>query len=294
LCKAKFDRINKRLWLTVRAFLFDNRPTLNLLLRHKSQANPGQLTIQKFLGEYKMNIRCPQCGHIQVSSQFCANCGIKFDLSSPAPPKKSNTGVIAIVAIASVIGMCVICGMVGSLTKTKDSQPTAAKTSNSTPIPVQSTTPPPLTLAELKQKTNELLKMEREEYSKEDLQKFDDVMKPLREIPKESKDYKEAQNLNKKLIEKSSVIIAEKVLLGDKPSELELRFAFNDYLSSRLNDYDSSEYVDYSPAVKEYVKKEPFWTSVLRLRAKNAFGAYIVKDVKFYIRNKKAILADGL
>jgi hypothetical protein len=30
------------------------------------------------------------------------------------------------------------------------------------------------------------------------------------------------------------------------------------------------------------------------LKAKNAFGAYIVKDVTFYLRQKKVVAADGL
>jgi hypothetical protein len=61
-----------------------------------------------------------------------------------------------------------------------------------------------------------------------------------------------------------------------------------------LNDYDSSEYVDYSPAIKVTVKGEPFWVSVLKLRAKNPYGGYILKDVRMYIRNKKVVLAEGL
>lgn len=236
-----------------------------------------------------MKIQCPQCKQVQTApAQFCNNCGVRF----AQPIKKKSSGIAALIILLTFGGLCVFCGLFGqnSVNKIKET-PTETKIApiSGTPAP---TVPP--TFAELKTKANELLKFERNEYSKEDLKQFDEVMQPLNAIPKEDKNYKEAQALNKKIIDKVAKIAAEVVVLGEKPSEIELKMAFNNYLRDRLNDYDSSEYLAWSPAEKVTVKGEPFWKSVLRLRAKNGFGAYIVRDVTFYLRNKKVVAADGL
>ena len=158
----------------------------------------------------------------------------------------------------------------------------------------QTPSPTPILFADLKSKTDELVKFERDQYKTSDLTQFDDVVKSLGEVPKESKDFKQAQVLIKKLIDKSSRIGAEIIVLGPKPDKGDLHVAFNHYLKTRLNDYDSSEYVSYTSAYKVMVKGEPFWVSVLSLRAKNAFGVYLLKDITMYIRNKEVVLATGL
>ena len=66
------------------------------------------------------------------------------------------------------------------------------------------------------------------------------------------------------------------------------------YLKTTLNDYDSSEYMEWSPVTKVELKGEPYWAVKLKLRAKNAFGAYIVKDVAFFIRQNEVVKAVGL
>lgn len=195
---------------------------------------------------------------------------------------KNNLNIVLVVLVLLVIA-CTC----------PKSEPKSVVNTNTANVANAAPTPPP-TFAELKEKGEKLLKFEKGEYLKEDLTQFDEVMTPLRDIPKEDKNYKEAQKLHKKLIDKTAPIAAEIVVLGARPSEIELKIAFNHYLRSRLNDYDSSEYVNYTPAQKVYVKKEPFWVSILTLRAKNGFGAYMVKDVTMYIRNKEVVLVNGL
>jgi hypothetical protein len=242
-------------------------------------------------------MKCPRCQtENQPVAAFCSGCGLAF-----AGAKRKNTistPIGILIAVAAVCGLCGIVGGIGALFDKTKPQETAQINSNSNNVSLPASTPTPIPtpvpITELKSKTDELLKFEKNEYKSSDLAQFDKVMTPLKEIPKESKDYKQAQVLLKKLIDKSSRIGAEIVVLGEKPDETDLHLAFNHYLRSRLNDYDSSEYVSYTSARKVTIKGEPFWVSILTLRAKNALGAYLLKDVTMYIRNKEVVLADGL
>lgn len=67
-----------------------------------------------------------------------------------------------------------------------------------------------------------------------------------------------------------------------------------EYLSSNLNDYDSSEFVKWSPVNTGKYKGKRCWVVRLRLRAKNGFGAPIVKDTEFYIIHNQIVGVDGL
>jgi len=99
------------------------------------------------------------------------------------------------------------------------------------------------------------------------------------------------------LIDKSARIGAELLVLGPKPknSEWDGRVdAVVKYLRRNLNDYDSSEFVEWSPVTKLKVKGEPFWVVRLKLRAKNAFGGYILKDTFYFIRQNEVVAAEGL
>jgi hypothetical protein len=99
------------------------------------------------------------------------------------------------------------------------------------------------------------------------------------------------------LIDKSARITAEILILGPKPknSAYDGRVdAVVNYLRKNLNGYDSSEFVEWSPVTKMEVKGEPFWVVRLKLRAKNAFGAYLVKDTYYFIRKDKVVTAQGL
>ena len=91
--------------------------------------------------------------------------------------------------------------------------------------------------------------------------------------------------------------MAERLVMGPKPHSSEWDGGVQpvkDYLKAVLNDYDSSEFVEWSPVVKTYVGKEPYWTVRLRLRAKNAFGALILRDTYYYIRNNQVVMSKGL
>lgn len=99
------------------------------------------------------------------------------------------------------------------------------------------------------------------------------------------------------MIGKSARIGAELLVLGPKPknSEWDGRVdAVVKYLRRNLNDYDSSEFVEWSPVTKLKVKGEPFWVVRLKLRAKNAFGGYILKDTFYFIRQNEVVAAEGL
>lgn len=161
--------------------------------------------------------------------------------------------------------------------------------------PVETPTPTPFTsFADLKNETEELIKFEAGEYTDGDVERYDRALDQLNKITKTDPNFRDTQKLKAPLEKKAKSVRLEVALLGKRPTEIELRSMYNNYLRDRLNDYDSSEYVGYSQAFREYVKGEPYWTSTLRLRAKNAFGAYIVKDVKFYIQGGSVVYAKGL
>lgn len=230
---------------------------------------------------------CKNCNHSnQDDANFCSNCNTPF----PAKKKSSNTAIIAIIAVVSVIGVCGLCGIIGAVTDKNTPQQTV-KTEKS-PIPATPTATPEPKFTDLKLLAFEQLDMERSEYSMGDIQEIDKTIKSLQAISKDSQNYKEANSIVKKLNDRSAYIAAEIVVLGEKPSEIDLKLAFNNYLRDKLNDYDSSEYVDYTLPRKVYVEKEPFWVSTLKLRAKNAFGAYVLQNFTMYIRNKKVVAAE--
>jgi hypothetical protein len=202
------------------------------------------------------------------------------------------------VLLASTIGCCGIFGFFGAVSD--KNKPTVESQTVETPKPFISQTPTPMpapeTFAELKQKANNALALEKEEYSQDDIKVFTDTSEKLKAIPKTEKDYKEAQSLSKKLYDRVIRLAAERLLLGDKPqsgyngkvSEVD------QYLSKTLNDYDDSEYVEWTPVKKIEIKGEPYWAVGLKLRAKNAFGAKILKDVVFLIRQGQVVKTMGL
>lgn len=135
------------------------------------------------------------------------------------------------------------------------------------------------------------------EYEDVELKEFDAALKALREIPAISKDYKTAQALQKKLIAKVAVVGAERIILGPKPMQIGPGGGVTpvkDYLSEVLNDYDNSEFVEWFPVSKVYIGKEPYWGVGLRLRAKNGFGALILRDTYYYMRNNQVVKSKGL
>lgn len=256
--------------------------------------------------------QCSRCGNpTNAGSRFCSNCGqqvtpyIQQAFQHTNLPRKNSFSALWIVA--GILGLCVLCGVIGGISEKLDknkqnsatlkSESNQATNANSQAIP---TATPPLTFAELKAKAQPFLKMptqSQSEFTKDDLKPFDDLMKPLREIPKEAKEYKEAQALLKQLIDKSSVIGAEIVVLGPKPGNSSWDGNVKpaqDYLKVTLKDYDSSEYLEWKQVTKIYVGKEPYWGTSVKIRAKNSFGAYVINDIGFLIRNNKVVKASNL
>lgn len=205
-----------------------------------------------------------------------------------------------------LFGSCVLCGIIGGIQeainpKPKEESKPVATTNNQSPsnlpvaTPTSISTPPP-TFAELKQKGEGLLKLDKEEYTQDDIKPFLDLEKQLAAIPKQAREYKEANNLKKKLSDKVIRLAAEKIVLGAKPQSgyAGKVYEVDNYLSKTLNDYDDSEYLEWTPVKKLDVKGEPYWAVGLKLRAKNAFGAKIVKDVVFFIRDGQVVKTTGL
>jgi len=253
--------------------------------------------------------QCPRCKAANaIGTRFCSNCGLPFQQpAAPASiptPKKSNSLLITLGVLFGVFGLCALCGIIGNLNNKNSNSKVAIKSdgsnsdANTQPVvaPSPTATPKPA-FVELQQQGEALLELKKDEYVRDDLKEFDAVMQPLREIPKEAKEYRQAQALNKKLIDKSARIGAELLVLGPKPksSEWDGRVdAVVKYLRRNLNDYDSSEFVEWSPVTKLEVKGEPFWVVRLKLRAKNAFGGYILKDTYYFIRQNEVVAAEGL
>lgn len=245
-------------------------------------------------------MNCPGCATpIAPGSFFCPRCGLQF--AQQTLPKKNSLSTPVILLLVC-LGSCFLCGIVGAVINAVNPKPNVAKNTsanitngNGTASPTPS--PAPRTFAELKADADRLLALGRESYQSVELSEFDKVMQPLNQIQKDSKDYKAAQALHKKLIEKVAVIGAEQILLGPKPIQSGWDggvIPVKSYLRRVLNDYDSSEFVEWSPVNKVYIGKEPYWGVRLRLRAKNAFGAYITRDTYYYIRNNEVVLSKGL
>ncbi len=94
-----------------------------------------------------------------------------------------------------------------------------------------------------------------------------------------------------------AVVGAERIVMGPKPMQIGSGGGVSqvkDYLSSVLNDYENSEFVEWLPISKVYVGKEPYWGVGLRLRAKNRFGALVLRDTYYYIRNNQVVKSKGL
>jgi hypothetical protein len=85
--------------------------------------------------------------------------------------------------------------------------------------------------------------------------------------------------------------------IGKKPEQSSLDGSVSvadQYLRANLNDYQSAEFLEWSNVTPTQMEGENFWTVTTRLRAKNAFGAKIMKDINFIIRNDKVLNVTGL
>lgn len=183
--------------------------------------------------------------------------------------------VVALVATAFMIGAC-------ALANYFISESDNSNTSTSKPTP----TPTPNNAAAVA----EARELFTETATEADLIKARDL---LSAIPKAATEYAQAQSILKD-VEQSLVDVRN---LGPKPenSPYDGRVEAADaYLRSHLNDYDSSEYVEWSKVIKTTFGSEEYWAVKLKLRAKNAFGAYLLKDVIFYMQKGEVVNVIGL
>jgi hypothetical protein len=70
-------------------------------------------------------------------------------------------------------------------------------------------------------------------------------------------------------------------------------YCVDEYLKQVLNDYESAEYLQWTFPEKVVIKKAPYWQVRLKLRAKNAFGAKIIKVYTFLIQNNVVVKASA-
>jgi hypothetical protein len=108
------------------------------------------------------------------------------------------------------------------------------------------------------------------------------------------------QRTNPSTTSTSSYIDPDEKIIGPQPNQspdgvvLEVQHWFRD----NLNDYSSSEYISWTPIKKVEIAdgtyKGKYWAVAVKIRAKNAFGAYIVKRYAFLIRFNAVIRAIDL
>jgi hypothetical protein len=176
-------------------------------------------------------------------------------------------------------------GLIGSL-KNPPSRDAQSQASNSANTPKVSPTP------ELtnRQKIDRAKTLISESATNDELK---EALALLKAIPKGTGEYRDCS----KLLDQAARIILEREVVGTMPISSPFDGSVScvkTYLSQTLNDYGSSEFVAWSPVGKVRVGKEPYWAVSLRIRAKNAFGAYIVKDATFYIRQGQVVKTRGL
>jgi hypothetical protein len=248
------------------------------------------------------SLQCTRCNAPNPpDAAFCFRCGAPFAAAASLPQvqtRNTTTLWIAVGVVVSVVAACGLCGIIGKLSDKPTNSANANTTLSTTGTPsVSPTATPTPSFAELQRRATSLIDSNKEEYGRDDLKPFDDVTKTLREIPKTSKDYAPAQALINRLIQKSARITAEILVLGPKPitSPWDGRVdAVVEYLRAHLNDYDSSEFVEWSAVKKIEIKGEPYWGVRLKLRAKNAFGAYLLRDTYYFIRQGNVVRTEGL
>jgi hypothetical protein len=84
-------------------------------------------------------------------------------------------------------------------------------------------------------------------------------------------------------------------LAGPRPSQLASGQvpAVVHYLNDNLNDPYSMKLLKWSKVRLIQRYDQPFWYVTLRLRAKNGFGAYILREVGFYLRSNRVVFTEG-
>lgn len=227
---------------------------------------------------HRLCVRCKTS--LQHNQPFCSLCGTQQpQLAVPILPKSGQSAwsVTTIVLVCSIVGSCALCGLFGAIVKKDDKPQTSVTNTASKPTP---TPTPEITNAEKLKDAKNLIFDEATETQ------LNEAKTLILSIPKEAKEYKDAQ----KQVVIINDFLMDLALMGERPTTAPART----FLRHTLNDYDSSEFLEWSSVLKIKIKDEPYWFITLKLRAKNAFGAYIIKDVTFYMRQNQVVKVEGL
>lgn len=235
---------------------------------------------------------CPRCStQNPPSNDFCGCCGTRLRQPTFTPGIKLALIGLGVVALGGLALLAVAVLDPKALVPPPPPSTLRGAAPQATPAAAPTPAPTPLPAAEVLERAKALA---GEGASREELGRAVDM---LGTIPKEAKEYKAAQPLLEKTRKRWARLAAEELVLGPKPENSGWNgkvHCVDLYLKKTLNDYGSSEYLEWSPVVRVDVKGEPYWSVKLKLRAKNAFGAYIVKDVLFLIRQNEVVSSVGL
>ena len=66
------------------------------------------------------------------------------------------------------------------------------------------------------------------------------------------------------------------------------------YLNDNLNDPYSMKLLKWSKLRIVYKYDQPYWYVTLRMSAKNGFGAYVLREAGFYVKNNRVVFTDNL
>ena len=251
--------------------------------------------------------KCPGCEkQHSTKAATCPNCGrpVRFNPLPPSSPRRKVGYVLGCAILlapyvfawfvllqkgysytARILSFLWMTTLVWAFFFGGQSLPT--NLTNSSVGEIAKATPTPELTAE--QKLIEAKFLTSGEPTSEEMNK---AMSFLRSITPEAKEYKEAQSTLKKITPQAAKVKADELLLGSKPESSEWDDSVrcvDKYLKATLNDYDSAEYLEWSPVTKIEFKGEPYWAVRLKLRAKNAYGGKIVKETYFFIRQNQVV-----
>jgi len=236
---------------------------------------------------------CPQCKQRYAPGPtLCWTCRVPLEGEGTS---KLATGLI--IGGAALAFVFVIVAMGVSVISDRKDPSTAAQIKQTESIAANNTAPPtpkPTPDYSLsKRDAQELLSRKPDDYGSTSVKDFDVAINDLNTVGKGAANYKEAQKFIVQLEKKRSDIED----LGEAPESSKWDGSVQpvkEYLRRNLNDYDSSEFVEWSPVRLSVVKNIPYWTVRLRLRAKNAFGGYILRDTYYFVRGGQVVNAEGL
>lgn len=240
---------------------------------------------------------CSRCSTSNPpENAYCAQCGAPLQSAqtpSPEwrPPVMSNSVKTMLIAGGILVGMCALCGIFGGVMEKLNPRPANSNAAlvNSTPAVPTPLPTPEWTAAERLAKAKDMFDDGKGAASREDL---NIIAGHLRAIPQDAPEAKQAKALLPKVEAKLAKIASDEALLGPKPENSgwdgSVR-CVDQYLKQTLNDYDSAEYVEWSPVIRMDTKEGPYWAVRLKLRATNAFGGKILKEVLFFIRQNRVV-----